>query len=268
MQTSSCVNHRPRLVRGGLFLDVPGTNLAPTAHPRLVTGSILCVMSTRPRASRGVLSQGDRSQPSTSGWCQVGARHQSGRCWWCGTDPIYVAYHDTEWGVPVVDDRALFEKLVLDGFQAGLSWITILKKREAFQRAFKQFDPEKIARFTERDVARLLKDEGIIRSRLKIEGAVKNARAWLEVMEAGDGAFRDLLWAAVDHRTIDLKLARREDIRAESVESRALAKTLKKRGFTFCGPVIVYAFMQAVGMYNEHLVTCPRYRACAKIART
>jgi DNA-3-methyladenine glycosylase I len=170
--------------------------------------------------------------------------------------------------VPVVDDRALFEKLVLDGFQAGLSWITILKKREAFQRAFKQFEPEKIARFTERDVARLLTDDGIIRSRLKIEGAVKNARAWLEVMEAGDGAFRDFLWSSVDHRTIDLQLARREDIRAESAESRALAKTLKKRGFTFCGPVIVYAFMQAVGMYNEHLVTCPRYRACAKIART
>jgi DNA-3-methyladenine glycosylase I len=143
-----------------------------------------------------------------------------------------------------------------------------LKKREAFQRAFKQFEPEKIARFTERDVARLLTDDGIIRSRLKIEGAVKNARAWLEVMEAGDGAFRDFLWSSVDHRTIDLQLARREDIRAESAESRALAKTLKKRGFTFCGPVIVYAFMQAVGMYNEHLVTCPRYRACAKIART
>jgi DNA-3-methyladenine glycosylase I len=178
-----------------------------------------------------------------------------------------MAYHDTEWGVPVVDDRALFEKLVLDGFQAGLSWITILKKREAFQRAFKQFEPEKIARFTERDVARLLKDAGIIRSRLKIEGAVKNARAWLEVMEAGEGAFRDLLWASVDHRTIDLKLSRREDIRAESAESRALSKTLKKRGFTFCGPVIVYAFMQAVGMYNEHLVACPRYRACAKLAR-
>ena len=170
--------------------------------------------------------------------------------------------------MPVVDDRALFEKLVLDGFQAGLSWITILKKRSAFQRAFKGFDPEKVARFTERDVARLLKDEGIIRSRLKIEGAVKNSRAWLEIMEEGDGAFRDFLWSSVDHRTRDLQLARREDIRAESAESVRLAKTLKKRGFTFCGPVIVYAFMQAVGMYNEHLVTCPRHRACAKIART
>ena len=189
------------------------------------------------------------------------------RCWWCGTDPIYVDYHDTEWGVPVTEDRALFEKLVLDGFQAGLSWITILKKRDAFRRAFKEFDPHKIARFTERDVQRLLKDEGIIRSRLKIEGAVKNARAWLEIMEAGDGAFRDLIWEPVGHRTIDLRLARREDIRAESAESVRLAKSLKKRGFTFCGPVIVHAFMQAVGVFNEHLVTCPRHRACARVAR-
>ncbi len=189
------------------------------------------------------------------------------RCWWCGTDPIYVDYHDTEWGVPVTDDRALFEKLVLDGFQAGLSWITILRKRDAFRRAFKEFDPHKIARFTERDVQRLLKDEGIIRSRLKIEGAVKNARAWLEIMEAGDGAFRDVIWEPVGHRTIDLRLARREDIRAESAESVRLAKSLKKRGFTFCGPVIVHAFMQAVGVFNEHLVTCPRHRACARVAR-
>ena len=189
------------------------------------------------------------------------------RCWWCGTDPIYVDYHDTEWGVPVTDDRALFEKLVLDGFQAGLSWITILRKRDAFRRAFKEFDPHKIARFTERDVQRLLKDEGIIRSRLKIEGAVKNARAWLEIMEAGVGAFRDVIWEPVGHRTIDLRLARREDIRAESAESVRLAKSLKKRGFTFCGPVIVHAFMQAVGVFNEHLVTCPRHRACARVAR-
>lgn len=189
------------------------------------------------------------------------------RCWWCGTDPVYVAYHDTEWGVPVVDDRALFEKLVLDGFQAGLSWITILRKREAFQRAFEGFDPARVARFGERDIARLLKDDGIVRSRLKIAGAVRNARAWLEVMEAGDGAFRDLLWSHVGGRTIDPRLARREDIRAESPESVALAKTLRKRGFTFCGPVIVHAFMQAVGMFNEHLVSCPRHAACGRFAR-
>jgi len=190
------------------------------------------------------------------------------RCAWAQqAGPLDRQYHDTEWGVPVVDDRALFEKLVLDGFQAGLSWITILKKREAFQRAFKGFEPEKIARFTERDVARLLKDEGIIRSRLKIEGAVKNARAWREIMEARDGAFRDFMWDAVGHRTVDTRLARREDIRAESPESVRLAKLLKKRGFTFCGPVIVYAFMQAVAGLLGDLVACPRHRACAKLAR-
>ncbi len=192
---------------------------------------------------------------------------QTQRCWWCGTDPIYTHYHDTEWGVPVVDDVALFEKLVLDGFQAGLSWITILKKRDAFRTAFKEFDPVKVARFTERDVQRLLTNEGIIRSRLKIEGAVKNARAWLTIMEQGEGAFRDLIWQSVDHRTIDLKLTRPENVRAQSSESVALAKTLKKHGFTFCGPVIVYAFMQAVGAFNEHLVTCPRHKACARLAR-
>lgn len=189
------------------------------------------------------------------------------RCWWCGDDPLYVAYHDTEWGVPVTDDKALYAKLVLDGFQAGLSWITILRKKPAFERAFRGLDPVKVARFGERDVQRLLKDEGIVRSRAKIEGAVRNARAWLEVMEAGDGAFRDLLWQEVGHRTIDTRLARRDDIRAESPESVRLAKILKKRGFTFCGPVIVYAFMQAVGMFNDHLVACARHRACARLAR-
>ena len=189
------------------------------------------------------------------------------RCAWCGSDPIYVAYHDTEWGVPELDDRALFEKLVLDGFQAGLSWITVLKKRDAFRKAFKGFEPEKIVRFTEKDVAKLLENAGIIRSRLKIEGAIKNARAWLTVMEQGEGAFRDFLWSAVDHRTIDMKLGRTEDICTLSQGSVALAKCLKKRGFTFCGPVIVYAFMQATGMYNEHLLSCPRHKACAKLAR-
>lgn len=180
---------------------------------------------------------------------------------------MYVAYHDVEWGVPVVDDRALFEKLVLDGFQAGLSWITILRRRDAFVRAFRGFEPAKVARFGEKDVARLLGDAGIIRSRAKIEAAVRNAHAWLEVMEAGEGAFRDLLWDSVGHRTVDLRLARREDVRAESPESVRLAKTLRRRGFSFCGPVIAHAFMQAVGMFNEHLVTCPRHRACARLAR-
>ena len=157
----------------------------------------------------------------------------SERCWWCGTDPLYVAYHDTEWGVPVTDDRALYGKLVLDGFQAGLSWLTILRKRPAFERAFRGFDPERVARFTERDVQRLLGDAGIIRSRAKIDAAIGNARAWMTVMQAGDGSFRDLLWEHVGHRTIDLKLAKPGVIRAQTPQSEALAKALKKRVIKF-----------------------------------
>jgi len=190
------------------------------------------------------------------------------RCWWCGTDPVYVKYHDTEWGVPVTDDRALYEKLVLDGFQAGLSWITVLRKRPAFREAFRGFDPAKVARFGARDVARLLKDEGIIRSRAKIDGAIANARAWESVMEAGGrGAFRDLLWQHVGHATKVNALRRPSDIRPTSTESERMAKTLKKAGFKFCGPTICYAYMQAVGMVNDHLVSCPRHEACAKRAR-
>jgi DNA-3-methyladenine glycosylase I len=193
--------------------------------------------------------------------------NEAKRCWWCGSDPLYVEYHDTEWGVPITDDRALYAKLVLDGFQAGLSWLTILRKRPAFERAFKGFDPESVARFSDRDVQRLLGDAGIIRSRAKIDAAIGNARAWMKVMEAGDGSFRDLLWEQVGHRTIDLKLVNPSEIRAQTPQSEALAKALKQRGFAFCGPVIVHAFMQAVGMVNEHLVTCPRHRACARLAR-
>jgi len=190
------------------------------------------------------------------------------RCWWCGTDPVYVRYHDTEWGVPVTGDRALYEKLVLDGFQAGLSWITILRKRPAFRAAFREFDPAVVARFGARDVARLLKDEGIIRSRAKIEGAIANARAWEAIMDAGGrGAFRDFLWQHVDHRTIVNRLRTPGDIRPTSAESERMAKALKKAGFKFCGPTICYAFMQAVGMVNDHLVSCPRHEACAKRAR-
>lgn len=188
------------------------------------------------------------------------------RCWWCGTDPLYVAYHDEEWGVPVLDDRALFEKLVLDGFQAGLSWITVLRKRPAFQRAFEGFEPRRIVQFTQRDVARLLKDEGIIRSRAKIEGAMRNARVWLDVMEGGPGSFRDLLWQHVDHRTTVNRLRDRGDYQAATPESEAMARTLRKRGFTFCGPTICYAFMQAVGMVNDHLVTCHRHAPVARMA--
>jgi DNA-3-methyladenine glycosylase I len=191
----------------------------------------------------------------------------SSRCPWCGSDPLYVAYHDKEWGVPVTSDQDLFEKLILDGFQAGLAWITILRKREAFREAFHHFDPERIARYTERDVDRLMANEGIIRSRLKITGTIKNAKLYLDVMEAGKGAFRDLLWKHVDHATRINRLRTLSDCPAETAESKAMAKDLKKRGFTFCGPTICYAFMQAVGMVNDHLVTCPRYEACAKKAR-
>ena len=189
------------------------------------------------------------------------------RCFWCGNDPVYVAYHDEEWGVPVLDDRALFEKLVLDGFQAGLSWITILRKRDAFRTAFREFDPLKVARFNERDVTRLLQNEKIVRSRAKINGAIKNAQMWIALMDGGDGAFRDFLWKHVDHRTKLNQLRGREDIEAETTESRAMAKDLKKHGFSFCGPTICYAFMQAVGMVNDHLVTCDRHRTIEKIAR-
>ena len=195
-------------------------------------------------------------------------RRESGeRCWWCGTDPVYVDYHDTEWGVPVTDDRALWAKLVLDGFQAGLSWITILRKRDAFERAFAGLDPVRVARFGARDVIRLMGDKGIIRSRAKIDAAIRNARVWCDVMEAGPGAFRDLLWQHVDHRTQDSALRTRTDMPVRSAQSEAMARTLKRCGFSFCGPVICYAYMQAVGMVNDHLVTCPRHAACAKLAR-
>lgn len=198
----------------------------------------------------------------------VTRRRASGeRCWWCGTDPVYVAYHDTEWGVPVTDDRALWAKLVLDGFQAGLSWITILRKREAFDRAFAGLDPERVARFGARDVTRLMGDAGIIRSRAKIDATIRNARAWCGVMDRGRGAFRDLLWQHVDHRTQDSRLRRRADMPVRSAQSEAMARTLKRQGFSFCGPVICYAYMQAVGMVNDHLVACPRHAACARVAR-
>jgi DNA-3-methyladenine glycosylase I len=189
------------------------------------------------------------------------------RCTWCGSDPLYVAYHDEEWGVPVTDDRALFEKLILDGFQAGLAWITILRKRDAFRAAFHDFDPHRIARYGPRDVDRLLANEGIVRSRQKIDATIRNARLWLEIMEGGTGSFRNLLWEHVGHTTRINRLRRLGDCPTETEESRAMAKALKKRGFGFCGPTICYAFMQAVGMVNDHTVECFRHDACAAIAR-
>jgi DNA-3-methyladenine glycosylase I len=185
------------------------------------------------------------------------------RCPWPKLDPLYVAYHDREWGVPEYDDRALYEKLVLDGFQAGLSWITILRKRDNFRRAFDQFEPEKIARYRPARVEKLMRDAGIVRNRLKIEGAILSARAWLEVMEKGPG-FSKLLWDFVDGRP---KVNRWRSIRqvpAETALSRVVSKELSARGFKFVGPTIVYAFMQAVGMVNDHLVSCHRHAALAQ----
>jgi len=180
------------------------------------------------------------------------------RCGWAGTDPLMVAYHDDEWGVPEFDDRALYEKLVLDGFQAGLSWITILRKRDNFRRAFSEFQPEKIARYTPKRVERLMQDVGIVRNRMKIEGTILSARAWLNVMDKGPG-FSRLLWDFVDGKPKIHHFRSTSQIPNESVESRAMSKELLRRGFKFCGPTIVYAFMQAVGMVNDHLVTCHRH---------
>ena len=196
------------------------------------------------------------------------ARRKTARCPWCGSDPIYVAYHDCEWGVPVMDDRALFEKLVLDGFQAGLSWITVLRKRAAFTRAFGGFDPERIARFGAADRRRLLANADIIRSRAKIDAAILNARVWLEVMQAGGrGAFRDLLWKSVNHETIVHRYRSMRDVPPTSHQSEAMSRTLRDAGFRFCGPTICYAFMQAVGMVNDHLMSCTRHEACERLAR-
>jgi DNA-3-methyladenine glycosylase I len=188
------------------------------------------------------------------------------RCPWPKQDPLYLAYHDEEWGIPEYDDRALYEKLVLDGFQAGLSWITILRKRENFRAAFDQFTPEKIARYTPKKVERLMADAGIVRNRLKIEGAVLSARAYLAAMENGPG-FSRLLWDFVDGRPKQNHFRTIKQVPAETQLSRKVSKELAGRGFKFVGPTIVYAFMQAVGMVNDHLVTCHRHAACAALAR-
>jgi DNA-3-methyladenine glycosylase I len=188
------------------------------------------------------------------------------RCPWSGEDPLYRAYHDQEWGVPEYDDRALYEKLVLDGFQAGLSWITILRKRENFRRAFGGFKPERIARYGDKDMERLLQDETIVRSRAKIQAAISGAQLWLDIMDKEPGGFSELIWKHVDGKPRGNRLKRMQDIPAKTEMSEKLSKELKTRGFKFCGPVIVYAFAQAVGMVNDHLVSCHRHAACAKLA--
>ena len=190
------------------------------------------------------------------------------RCAWPGVDPLYVSYHDKEWGVPEFDARALYEKLVLDGFQAGLSWITILRKRENFRKAFDNFDPEKIARYGKRDVARLMGNEGIIRSGAKIAAAVKGAQLWLDIQEKEPGGFPYLIWKHVDGRPQVNRYRTGKAIPAKTAMSEGLAKELKQRGFNFCGPVIIYAFAQAIGMVNDHVVECFRHGDCAKLAET
>ena len=188
------------------------------------------------------------------------------RCGWSEKEPIYIAYHDDEWGVPEYDDRALYEKLVLDGFQAGLSWITILRKRENFRKAFHGFDPARIARYGKRDTERMLKNEGIIRSPAKIAAAIKGAQLWLDIMEKEPGGFRELIWKHVDGSPRVNHYKTLKQVPAQTKMSEALAKELKQRGFNFCGPVIVYAFAQAIGMVNDHIVTCHRHGACAEMA--
>jgi len=180
------------------------------------------------------------------------------RCWWCGDDPLYVKYHDTEWGVPVHDDRVLFEFLLLEGAQAGLSWITILRKRAAYRRAFADFDPERVARFTPKKIELLMQNEGIVRNRLKLESAVKNARAFLRVQEEF-GSFDQYQWGFVDGVPLQGAIRSRKDIKPRSEVSDAFSKDLKKRGFNFVGSTIVYAHMQAVGMVNDHVIDCFRH---------
>ncbi len=184
------------------------------------------------------------------------------RCAWVpANDPLYTEYHDTEWGVPERDDRALYEKLVLDGFQAGLSWRTILHKREAFRRAFDGFEPERVAAFGEDDIARLLSDKSIVRSRAKIEAAIGNARAWLSVMEGE--SFSEWLWSYYGGAPRQNAWPAAMAVPAQTETSRRMARDLKARGFRFCGPVITYAFCQAVGMVNDHETGCFRHRILA-----
>ncbi|MGD8375549.1 MAG: DNA-3-methyladenine glycosylase I [Acidobacteriota bacterium] len=187
------------------------------------------------------------------------------RCSWAGTDPLYVAYHDEEWGVPVRDERTLFEFLVLEGAQAGLAWITILRKREAYREAFAGFDPERVARFDRRKVERLLRNDGIVRNRLKIESAIRNARAFLQVQDEA-GRFSDYIWGFVGGKPRQNRRRTMKRIPPRTRESDALSVDLKKRGFSFVGSTIMYAHMQATGMVNDHLVDCFRHREVARLA--
>ncbi|MBY0226633.1 MAG: DNA-3-methyladenine glycosylase I [Hyphomicrobium sp.] len=187
------------------------------------------------------------------------------RCPWAGTDPLYVQYHDEEWGVPHADERRLFEKLILEGFQAGLSWITILRKREAFRRAFHAFDPERIVRYGEKDVARLMSDAGIVRNKLKIEATIDNARAYLKMRERTTLAA--FLWLQMENGPILNRFTSMKEVPAETAESKRISKALKAEGFRFVGPTTIYAYMQSVGLVNDHLTACPRHGAVCKLHR-
>ncbi len=191
-------------------------------------------------------------------------RHEDGicRCQWCGTDPLYVHYHDTDWGVPEYDGRALFEKLILDGFQAGLSWITILRKRENFREAFDGFKPEVMARYNAAKIESLMQDAGIVRNRLKIVGAVESAKIYL-----GMADFSAYLWGFMDGQPLQNQMRGMGDVPTKTLLAEKISKDLKQRGFKFVGPTIVYAFMQACGLVNDHMVDCHRHEAVKKLVR-
>lgn len=188
------------------------------------------------------------------------------RCTWCLGDGLYESYHDEEWGVPLYDNQTLFEFLLLEGAQAGLSWITVLRKREGYRKAYDNFNPEKIARYTDKKIEKLLQNPDIIRNRLKVNSAVKNARAYLNLQQEGI-SFSDFLWDFVDGKPKQNKWKTMKQIPASTPISDALSKALKKKGFNFVGSTICYAHMQATGMVNDHVVTCPRHRVCAKLAK-
>ena len=185
------------------------------------------------------------------------------RCGWCGEDPLYVAYHDQEWGVPLHADQQLFEFLILEGAQAGLSWLTILRKRDVYRKAYHQFEVGKVARFNSRSIERLLNNPGIVRNRLKIEASITNARAFLDVQDAF-GSFDNYIWQFVDHQPILNRWHRLKEIPVSTKESLQMSKDLQTRGFRFVGPTICYAFMQAVGMVNDHVIDCFRYKEIIK----
>lgn len=191
----------------------------------------------------------------------------SDRCPWCGTDPLYVDYHDKVWGRPETDEQALFEKLCLDGQQAGLSWITILRKQESYREAYDYFDPQKIARYDDEKIVALLANPGIIRNRLKVQSIIRNARSYLAIRERGD-SFSELLWSFVDYRPVQNRWQTFGEVPVTTPEAEAMSKALKKEGFNFVGPTIVYAFMQATGMVNDHLLLCPAHEPCRQLGTT